>query len=255
MKEFPPPSNPAPGSAPSDATQRWAESAHGRRLTQIERLEVARQLPELFGRHFLQIGVWGGEGDWLSCSEMLHRAVLSLGKSTGAQARVDAQHLPLASKSVDAVLLPHTLEAVASPHRLLRETSRVLSDRGRLLLLGFNPWGALGWRRRFGLAPRALPSESRFLSPGRVCDWLTLLDFEIVEVRRFGVGFPWLPPRADGGPFSPAALLHTFAEAYVVSARKRVAPLSLIGRPQRAQVKPMIGLAGVAAHRDGSPQG
>ncbi|ROH91165.1 methyltransferase domain-containing protein [Stagnimonas aquatica] len=244
----------APPASPSkfDPTQRWADSTHGRRLTSLEREEVARHLPELFGRHFLQIGAWGGEGDWLSGSEMLHRAVLAVGKQPGAQARVDAQHLPLASKSVDAVLLPHTLELVRSPHRLLRETSRVLSDRGRLLLVGFSPWGSLAWRRRVGLAPRALPGSSRYYSAGRVCDWLSLLDFEVLEVRRFGVGFPWLPARSDGNPFTPASLFQVFSEAYLVAAKKRVTPLTLVGQRSRAQVKPLIGLPGVAAHRDGS---
>ena len=240
-----------PASPAHDAAQLWAESPHGRRLTALERAEVGRQLPELFGRHFLQIGYWGGEGDWLQGSEMLHRAVLVLGKQGAAQARVDPVHLPLAGKSVDAVLLPHTLEAVASPHRLLRETSRVLSDRGRLLLLGFSPWGSLGWRRRLGLAPRGLPASARFYSAGRVSDWLRLLDFEIVEVRRFGVGFPWLPPRSDGGPFTPARLLQSFGEGYLIAARKQVLPLSLIGRPARAQVKPLIGVPGVAVNREG----
>lgn len=246
---------PAPAPAGSDPAQRWAESPHGRRLTRLEHQEVERHLPELFGRHFLQIGQWGGEGDWLQGSEMLHRAVLALGKQGTAQARVDARHLPLATKSVDAVLLPHTLESVVSPHRLLRETSRVLSDRGRLLILGFNPWGGLGWRRRLGLAPRALPATSRFFSAGRVCDWLSLLDFEIVEVRRFGIGFPWLPPSADGGPFTPTRLLRPFGEAYLVSAKKQVAPLSLVTRPARAQIKPIIGVPGVAAHRDSGGPG
>lgn len=233
-----------------DPAQFWAESPHGRRLTALEREEVSRQLPELFGRHFLQIGTWGGEGDWLQGSEMLHRGVLALGKQGVAQARVDPVHLPLAGKSVDAVLLPHTLEAVASPHRLLRETSRVLSDRGRLLLSGFSPWGSLGWRRRLGLAPRALPA-ARFYSAGRVCDWLRLLDFEIVEIRRYGIGFPWLSPSSDGGPFTPARLLRTFGEAYLISARKQVLPLNLVGRPVRAQVKPLIGVPGVAVNREG----
>lgn len=245
---------PLPVSQTDDPAQRWAESPHGRRLVSLERSEVARQLPDLFGRHFLQIGHWGGEGDWLTGSEMLHRAVLMLGKQAGAQARVDARQLPLAAKSIDALLLPHTLESVASPHRLLRESSRVLSDRGRLLLLGFNPWGGLGWRRRLGLAPRALPSAARFYSAGRVCDWLRLLDFEIVEVRRFGIGFPWLSPHSEGGPFTPAQLLRPFGEVYLIAAKKQVIPLRLIGRPVRAQVKPLMGTAGATAHRDhGNP--
>ena len=223
-----------------DPVRRWAASARGQKLTAIEQLEVARQLPDLFGRHFMQIGHWGLGNDWLEGSEMLHRAVLITQTTATGQARVDPQALPLASRSVDAILLPHTLESASSPHTLLREVSRVLSERGRLLILGFNPWSLLGTRRWLGLAPRALPSNSHFYSASRVSDWLTLLDFEITSLRRFGAGFPWLPPRGGDQLFSPAALLQVFSEGYLIAAKKRVTPLHLVGRTQRAQVKPLI---------------
>jgi SAM-dependent methyltransferase len=223
-----------------DPVQYWACSSRGRKLAAIELAEVARQLPELFGRHFLQIGNWGQGADWLAQSEMLHRAVLTTTHTGTGQARVDPLALPFASRSIDAILLPHTLEFASSPHTLLREVSRVLSERGRLLMLGFNPWSLLALRRWVGLAPRALPVNTRFYSAGRVSDWLTLLDFEMTAVRRFSAGFPWLPPRGSNELFSPAALMHPLAEGYLIAAKKRVAPLSLIGRTQRAQVKPLI---------------
>lgn len=223
-----------------DPVQRWAASTHGQKLTTIESAEVARLVPDLFGRHFLQIGHWGSANNWLDGSEMLHRAVLTTHAAAQGQVRIDPQLLPLAARSIDAILLPHTLESTGSPHTLLREVSRVLSERGRLLILGFNPWSLLGLRRWMGLAPRALPSNNHFYSAGRVSDWLTLLDFEITSVRRFGSGFPWLPPRDGDALFSPAALLQPFSEGYLIAAKKRVAPLNRIGRSQRAQIKPLI---------------
>lgn len=238
-----------------DPVLRWAMSARGQKLAAIEHAEVARQVPELFGRHFLQIGHWGTANDWLEGSEMLHRAVLSTSAQAPGQARVDPQLLPLAARSIDAILLPHTLEFASSPHTLLREVSRVLSDRGRLLILGFNPWSVLGARRWFGLAPRNLPSHSRFFSAGRVHDWLTLLDFEITSVRRFSAGFPWLAPRGDNALFSPAALLQGWSEAYLIAAKKRVTPLTLVGRNQRAQVKPFIAVpVANSVRRDAEPE-
>jgi SAM-dependent methyltransferase len=220
----------------------WNASHHGSRLAAMARAEVGLQLPELFGRHFLQIGTWDAEHDWLAHSEMLHRAVIAIGPSGTAQARVDPAALPFPARSVDAVLLPHTLETVPSPHTLLREVARVLSDRGRLLMVGFNPWSLLGLRRRLGLAPRALPSQAHFYSAGRVTDWLTLLDFEISAVRRFGVGFPWTTARSEGQPLSPAALLSPFAEAYLIHARKRVTPVNWVGRSERAQVRTLVAM-------------
>jgi SAM-dependent methyltransferase len=223
-----------------DPALRWAGSVRGRRLTAIEHAEVARQLPELFGRHFLQIGHWGAGNDWLDQSEMLHRAVLSTSAVVKGQARVDAEALPLASRSVDAVLLPHTLEFARSPHTVLREVSRVLSERGKLLILGFNPWSLLALRRWVGMAPRSLPGHTRFFSAGRVCDWLVLLDFEVTLVRRFNAGFPWMAPRSDAERFGPARAMQPWHEAYLISARKRVAPLNRVGRIQRAQIRTLV---------------
>jgi SAM-dependent methyltransferase len=193
-------------------------------------------------RHVLQVGDWGLESELLASAETLHRAVLGTFGGAGAAAVIDPERLPLGEKTVDAVLLPHTLEFTRSPHNVLREANRVLNDRGRLFVLGFNPWGATALRGGLGLRPRSFPGGARFYSAGRLHDWLELLDFEVTEVRRFGTGFPWLAPRSLGERWSPGSLLAPFADVYLLTAKKRVLPVNLIGRLQRAQVKPLVGL-------------
>src|ERR1044071_444339 len=113
----------------------WLRSAHGRRLLELEEREVARTLPELFGRHLLQVGSWGRGTRLLSSSQMLHSAVLGTLRGFDEQAVAEPEQLPLVTKSVDAILLPHSLEYVRSPQSVLREVNRVLTDRGRLLIL------------------------------------------------------------------------------------------------------------------------
>jgi len=54
--------------------------------------------------------------------------------------------LPLASQSVDLVVLPHVLESHDHPHEVLRETERVLMPEGQVVISGFNT-GSL-WRLR-----------------------------------------------------------------------------------------------------------
>lgn len=228
----------------------WSGSQRGQRLLRLETRELERVLPDIFGRHVLQIGSWG-EGDALiACAEPLHHGVLGTVPGGRVSAVVEPEHLPLLSKSVDAIVLPHTLEFARSPHHVLRETNRVLNDRGRLFVLGFSPWAAWSWRGRLGLRHRAFPASAHFYSCSRVVDWLELLDFEIAEVRRFGVGFPWLAPRSDGQAWSPGALLSPFAESYMLVARKRVLPMNFVGRTQRAQIKPLVGVGLPAAQRD-----
>jgi SAM-dependent methyltransferase len=230
----------------------WLRSPRGRRLLQLEEREIRRLLPDVFGRHVLQIGSWGRGGELLASSETLHSAVLGTVSALGAQALTEPEHLPVLAKSVDAVLLPHTLEFARSPQSVLREVNRILTDRGRLLALGFNPWGAWGMRQALGLRYRAFPQGARFHGVGQMCDWLELLDFEVMEVRRYGAGFPWLAPRSDGDAFDLGSLVQPLAEAYLLVAKKRVLPVNLIGRTQRAQIKPLIGVTASEARRSTS---
>ncbi|MGH8444505.1 MAG: class I SAM-dependent methyltransferase [Solimonas sp.] len=231
--------------------ERWSESTRGQRLLHLEGRELRRLLPDIFGRHVLQIGSWAGGVHLLDGAETLHRAVLGTVMDGGAAAIIDPEHLPLPERSIDAVILPHTLEYCESPHKVLRETARVLNDRGRLFVLAFSPWGLAAWRNRLGLRPRAFPAGARFYGASRVGDWLQLLDFEIAEVRRFGTGFPWISPHSSTHPWTPGALFAPFAESYLIVARKRVLPINLIGKAQRAQIKSLVGVAAPAAQRQG----
>lgn len=228
----------------------WRRSARGSQLIDLEARELARLLPDVFGRHVLQVGSWAADAALVDSAGTMHHAVLGALGDPAAAGVVDPTQLPLPAKSVDAIVLPHTLEFSRSPHNVLREVDRVLNDRGRLFVLGFNPWSLWSWRSALGLRHRAFPSGARFYSAGRVSDWLELLDFEVGEVRRFSVGFPWLSPHSVGDGWSPASLLAPFAEAYLVCARKRVLPMNFVGRVARAQVRPLVGVGVPVAQRD-----
>lgn len=227
----------------------WRRSPRAQRLIEMESAELARMLPDIFGRHLLQIGSWGLDDVLIESAGTQHHAVLGTAGDAQISAVVDPQQLPLPSKSVDAVVLPHTLEFCRSPHNVLREVNRVLNDRGRLFVLGFSPYGIWSWRTYLGLRHRAFPPGARFYGAGRVHDWLELLDFDVTDVRRYSVGFPWLAPRSSGDGWSPASLILPFAEAYLLCARKRVLPMNFTGRVQRAQVKPLVGVGLPAAQR------
>jgi len=237
------------------ALSQWLASARGRRLLNLEERELQRVLPDLFGRHFLQIGNWGEGQRLLASADMLHRAVLGTVGDADTQAVIQPESLPVMSKSVDAVLLPHTLEFSPSPHILLREVDRILTDRGRLLILGFNPWSIWGLRRKLGLSLNAFPPGARFYGTGRLGDWLELLDFEVSEQRCFGIGFPWARPRTVGGPLNLPSLLNPFMEGYLIVAKKRVIPIGLVGKLPRAQVRALVGrpIGGVATRLTGVP--
>ena len=198
----------------------WLAGARGRALVEAERQHVDGAVSRLFGRSLLQIGSWAP--GLLSGGRHWRTGVL--GPAGDVDVICDLGALPLAPRCVDAILLAHSLESAASAHRLLREVDKALSQRGQLLILGFNPLSWWGLRQRLWPQRPALPPQRRFLSRGRLHDWLRLLDYEVISIERF-----WLPGPARLKWLQ--SLLGIFAPVYLIHARKRRLPVNPIGRP------------------------
>jgi hypothetical protein len=226
----------------------WLDSARGRQFVELEHGQISETLPRLIGHRLVQLGRWGLDDALYRASPMLQHWVVGMGQDTGVHLRCDGRSLPIASRSVDAILMPHSLEQAPSPHRLLREVDRVLCAHGQVIVTGFSPWGLWAAGRRLPWGKPHYPASSRFYSLNRVRDWLELLDFEVVEVHRFGLYFPHL--QNPGGPEAVRHLLGPLCQAYQVLARKRVVPLTLV-RPRwpRPAVVPPAVLPEARVHR------
>ncbi|MCF6281285.1 MAG: methyltransferase domain-containing protein [Candidatus Polarisedimenticolaceae bacterium] len=154
----------------------------GEILWQQERAAIERLLPSLFGYYALQIGRCADGDASLQGWRIRHRFLLDsqiLSDERMAMAVADPLQLPVKTDSVDAVLLPHTLDFSADPHQLLREVERVLIADGRLVVVGFNSWSLWGAWRQLAKRGGAFPWHGHFLSARRLQDWLTLLGFEV----------------------------------------------------------------------------
>jgi ubiquinone/menaquinone biosynthesis C-methylase UbiE len=90
--------------------------------------------------------------------------------------RADACNLPVASESIDVLILPHVLEFESNPHQVLREVERVLRPEGQLIVLTFNPFSLHGIVRRVSRGGSFW--RQGFIPPTRLLDWLRLLKFE-----------------------------------------------------------------------------
>ena len=209
----------------------WFDSVLGSALLELEQRVVSDALADVFGFELLQLGRWGTCLDLCSSARTQHHRCVAPDAAGPGSIRADFAALPIATASVEAVLLPHTLEHAPHPHQLLREVERVLMGEGHVLVCGFNPvgpWGVrhLVSRRRFP------PPATRLLSEGRLCDWLRLLGFEVVDARRYLFVPPWnqrLSVRSrdwleQRGP----RLAGPLAGAYLVKARKHVRALTPI---------------------------
>jgi SAM-dependent methyltransferase len=221
----------------------WQAGALGRAVAQAEAQLLAVAMDDVFGLELLQLGEWGRARELLHASRTRRQCLIGPGGHGGEAPDIVARpaSLPIASGTIDAVVLPHCLEIEADPHAVLREADRVLLGEGHLIVLGFNPWSLWGLRAaasRTGFPP----GFSRLLSEGRLRDWLVLLGYEVSAVHRYLYVLP-VEPRAGAqvpgmlrrGLFNPLP-----AGGYLLKARKRVYALTPI-RPRRRDPRALLG--------------
>jgi SAM-dependent methyltransferase len=171
---------------PTNTLREWFETPLGQYLLEKERAWLDDVTPDIFGFHALQVGL--PEHDLLRESRIAHRMRVAPGDSPDLYAK--CHELPIATQSVDLVLLPHALEFAAEPHAILREVDRIMMPEGRLLILGFNPWSLWGLRSSVGPNRHDHPWNGHFVSLLRVKDWLALLGFDVSAGRLAGYAPP-----------------------------------------------------------------
>jgi len=160
----------------------WFEGALGESLQALEAHRLREILPALPGTFAVQLG-WFGRRDLLESSPTaVHLLIDSQSVSPGPQfVQAMPEALPLDSKSVQVVLLPHTLDISRQPHQLLREAQRVLVPEGHIVIVGFNAvslWGLPCLLRKRRARP---PWCGEWIGVRRLKDWLFLLDFELTH--------------------------------------------------------------------------
>jgi SAM-dependent methyltransferase len=149
----------------------WLATPLGQYLTRCERLWLEHTVSNIFGFVAVQLDV--PELDALAFNRMPHRWRLGW----RGEVRCEDEQLPLASQSVDLLVLPHGFDFSEDPHQLLREAERVLVPDGQLVITGFNPLSLWGMRRLWS-NKHSMPWQARFLGLNRVKDWLELMNFE-----------------------------------------------------------------------------
>jgi SAM-dependent methyltransferase len=208
----------------------WLATPLGAYLQNREQAMYDSAVGDIFGFNAVQLGLI--ESDLLKDSRMPFRCKVAPGGDVGL--RCDFEQLPLASNSIDLLLLPHLLEYAANPHQVLREAERTLVPEGHLIISGFNPYSLWGLRRLYG-EKKNYPWHGRFISLKRLKDWLALLALEVVGGHMACYAPPvnrenWLN-RLDWMNKAGDRWWPMMGGVYFLTARKRVTGMRLI-RPQ-----------------------
>jgi SAM-dependent methyltransferase len=231
---------------------KWFHTPAGRYILDWEQGQFDSAVDDVFGFNAVQIGLPGI--DFLRQSRIALK--VRAGLDAGCTLVAENGRLPLASQSIDLVVLPHVLEFAEQPHQILREAERVLIPDGSIVISGFNPLSLWGAKRAFVRRhERPVPWSGRFLGLLRLKDWLSLLGFEL-NGGRFGCYAP---------PFTQTRWLQRFAfvekagdrwwpvlgGVYVVRAIKRTVGMRLVIPNWRDKRKTREALAPVAQKDNG----
>jgi SAM-dependent methyltransferase len=239
----------------SAAIDSWLASGLGKAVLQAESELMSEALDDVFGWELLQLGTWGeSEGLLAGCRTRRH-AVIADGRIKTPRADIAARlsQLPISNASVDAVVLPHTLEFETDPYAVVREADRVLAGEGQLIVLGFRPFSLWGFRSR-AISRGYPPGLRRMLGAGRIADWLELLGYDVSVTRNYLFAPPWggVAPKIG----EPSSLLRRGwlkpwpAGAYMIKARKRVYTLTPLRPKLRDRTQSIGGLVKPSTTRD-----
>lgn len=230
--------------------QHWLDTPIGAYLLAQEQVLFDEIVSDIFGFNALQLGFL--QADLLRDSRI---SFLVKAGETRGDFFCETQQLPIASNTMDLVLLPHTLDFSANPQQTLREVERILMPEGHVVVTGFNPLSAWGLRRF--LSKRCASSSAlwyaHFLSVLRIKDWLNLLGFEVVSTRMACYKIPvqstsWMQ-RFDGLDSIGARCWPMLGGVYCIVAKKRVLGMRVI-KPNWNRAKLKRGLAISPSQKD-----
>lgn len=167
----------------------WYQTVLGQLLLDELQESLEPVLATCFGYYALQIGCGSvSESLFKACRTTRYFKVNELDRHTDLYAC--PLQLPIASDSVDLVVLMHHLSMTSDPHALLSEVSRIIIPQGKLIIIDFNPLSLWGLRYFLQSWLYQIPWCGHYFTAGRLTDWMQLLGFELQTVLKVG----YLPP-------------------------------------------------------------
>jgi SAM-dependent methyltransferase len=223
----------------------WFATPKGEYVLGWEQAQFDSAVEDVFGFNAVQLGL--PQIDFLRHNRIAFRS--RVGRDPAIDLVADCNALPLATGSIDLLVLPHVLEFSTQAHAILREAERVLMPEGQIVISGFNPLSLWGMKRALGLGRDEYPWCGRFIGLLRLKDWLQLLGFEL-NGGRFGC---YAPPFSQGKWLRRSAFMEKAGDrwwpiaggVYVVRAVKRTVGMRLMMPNWRSRSAPAKALAPV----------
>jgi SAM-dependent methyltransferase len=167
----------------------WYQCETGQYLFEELVEKISPLLSTTFGYYSLQVGCASLAPRLQESCRVKHQFTLD-DLESGTQIRAIPSMLPVASDSVDLVILMHHLSNTSEPHAILREAFRILIPEGKLIIIDFNPMSLWGLRYFIQSWLEHVPFNGHYYTARRIDDWMRLLVFD--QERHYRVGY--MPP-------------------------------------------------------------
>lgn len=224
-------------SLPSATTvlQSWYESHRGQATLQQLNIPLQRMTADIFGYYALEMGLLAPHQTFLTESRISHH--IRLGRTDLNSPFIDLmstwEALPFEFGTLDLVLSTHSLELTQQPKLVLSEIERVLMPEGHCILIGFNPFSALGVQQWLA---SPVPKQS-FPSPWQINQWLQELGFEIIETKLLSYRPNWGEMRfwhyTRWWERACQKIQLPLSNLYIIHACKKVTPLIPLGAKRK----------------------
>jgi SAM-dependent methyltransferase len=160
----------------------WLGSFPGQSILDTEKKMLPQILTNYYGNQILLIGTPRQQAI-IKSSSIPNRIILSPmfndSKHNSIQCvESDLHELPIASGSVDLVVLPHILEYLDNPRQLFSEACRIVKPEGHIIICGFNPSSLWGLKKLWANASK-IPWSGSFIQTSLIKKWLGLADFKL----------------------------------------------------------------------------
>ena len=213
----------------------WLGSFPGHSILEAEKKMLPQILTNYYGNQIVLIGT-PRQQSIIKSSSIPNRILLSpMFNNTHHRAvqsiESDLHELPVASGSVDLVLLPHILEYLDNPRQLFAEACRIVKPEGHLIVCGFNPSSMWGLKKMWANKNK-IPWSGNFLPTSLIKKWLGFADFKLTKQ----LTMYHRPPVSYEKLFNKLKLLEwlgnkihsPFGGIYILIAQAKVIPLTPI---------------------------
>jgi SAM-dependent methyltransferase len=215
---------------------RWLGHFPGHSVLETEKKILLPLLAQFYGSEVLLIGT-PRQQVLLQASIIPKRIVLSPLLNTHRHQHPflniesELYELPIASGSLDLVILPHVLEYLDNPHQLLSEAFRIIKPEGHIVICAFNPYSLWGLKKWWTKSD-SIPWSGNFIKGSIIKKWLALADFELIK-HCYTL---YQPPISYEKLFKKFAILEwlgqkfsaPFGGVYILIAQAKVIPLTPI---------------------------